>query len=61
VTVKTHPKLAGYFKMADAGVPVVAIKQKMQVDGYDPSWFDTPDAPSPLPNAPPKKDDYDSD
>ena len=46
---RNHPKLAGYFKMQDAGVPVVAIKQKMQSDGYNPDWFDNPDGPAPLP------------
>lgn len=63
-SVRTHPKLAGYFKMQEAGVTVSAIKDKMKADGYDPAWFDTPDAPAPLPAAPakdPKQTLYDSD
>jgi WASH complex subunit CCDC53 len=61
---RNHPKLAGYFKMQEGGVPVVAIKQKMQADGYNPQWFDTPDAPAPLPAVVPNKNgktEYDSD
>lgn len=62
-SIRNHPRLQGYFKMQEAGVPVVAIKQKMQVDGYDPAWFDTPDAPASLPavSAAGKKTEYDSD
>lgn len=47
VTIRQHAKLQGYFRMQEAGVPVAAIKAKMQVDGADPQWFDTPNAPAP--------------
>jgi hypothetical protein len=49
LTVRTHPRLAGYFKMAQAGVAVVAVKAKMKADGHNPDWFDNPNMPSPLP------------
>lgn len=64
-TIRTHPKLRGYFSMQQAGVPAAAIKAKMQADGYKPEWFDTPDSPSPIPtpkvNPADKKTLYDSD
>lgn len=56
LTVKTHPRLAGYFRMAEGGVPPAAVKARMAADGFNPAWFDTPNAPSPLPaQAPPPK------
>lgn len=59
---RNHPRLAGYFKMQDAGVPVAAIKAKMQSDGMNPAWLDAPDGPAPA-GIPPLKNDtlYDSD
>jgi hypothetical protein len=48
--------------MQEAGVPVAAIKQKMQVDGMNPEWFNTPDAPAPTSLQPLRKETlYDSD
>lgn len=59
---RNHPRLVGYFKMQDAGVPVAAIKAKMQADGMNPVWLDSPDqtAPSGIP-APKNATLYDSD
>jgi WASH complex subunit CCDC53 len=60
--MRNHPRLQGYFRMLDAGVPPVAVKQKMQVDGLNPVWLDTPEALAPAGIAPPKNDTlYDSD
>ena len=61
LTVRTHPRLAGYFRMQQAGVAVVAIKAKMRADGHNPDWFDTPDGPSPLPAVKPNENEFDSD
>ena len=66
VTTRQHPKLNGYFRMHEAGVAVGNIKLKMQVDGHNPDWFDTPDAPAPAslnqkPQANSKSTMYDSD
>jgi hypothetical protein len=44
---RNHPRLVGYFKMQDAGVPVAAIKAKMQADGMNPIWLDSPDQTAP--------------
>eukprot|EP00758_Cryptobia_borreli_P001673 Tbor_TRINITY_DN2436_c0_g1::TRINITY_DN2436_c0_g1_i1::g.2570::m.2570/K18463/CCDC53; WASH complex subunit CCDC53 len=62
-TIRQHPRLQGYYQMQEAGVPIVAIKMKMQVDGHNPEWFDTPDAPAPSAVKPPlcEKNFYDSD
>jgi WASH complex subunit CCDC53 len=61
MTVRTDPRLAGYFKMLDVGIPISAIKAKMQKDGIpDPNVLDTPDAPSPLAGKPMPKSGYDS-
>ena len=61
-TVRTHPRLQGYFQMAAANIPAVAIKAKMAADGYKPEWFDTPDMASPLPASAAKKiTEFDSD
>lgn len=59
---RNHPRLVGYFKMQEAGVPVAAIKAKMTADGMNPVWLDAPDAPAPS-GIPPLKNDtlYDSD
>ncbi|KAH9589420.1 WASH complex subunit 3 [Trypanosoma melophagium] len=46
-TMSTHPRLRGYFDMLALRVPDVAIKAKMQADGYQPEWLDTPDAVAP--------------
>jgi hypothetical protein len=59
---RNHPRLVGYFKMQDAGVPVAAIKAKMQADGMNPIWLDSPDQTAPS-GIPALKNDtlYDSD
>ncbi|ORC92486.1 uncharacterized protein TM35_000032390 [Trypanosoma theileri] len=46
-TMSTHPRLQGYFDMLALRVPIEAIKAKMQADGYQPEWLDTPDALAP--------------
>jgi hypothetical protein len=61
LAIRTHPQLLGYFRMQQAGVAVVAIKAKMRADGFNPDWFDTPDAPSPIPAPKKKENEYDSD
>eukprot|EP01006_Ploeotia_vitrea_P019370 TRINITY_DN51555_c0_g1_i2.p1 TRINITY_DN51555_c0_g1~~TRINITY_DN51555_c0_g1_i2.p1 ORF type:complete len:221 (-),score=62.98 TRINITY_DN51555_c0_g1_i2:454-1071(-) len=47
VLCKDDPKLEPFFKMLRFGVPVPAIKIKVQQAGLDPDLIDTPDAPSP--------------
>lgn len=44
ITVAKDPRYARYLKM---GVPVMAIKNKMVMEGLDPGLLDTPDAPVP--------------
>ncbi|EKF31408.1 hypothetical protein MOQ_004753 [Trypanosoma cruzi marinkellei] len=46
-TMCTHPRLQGYFQMLALRVPVEAVKAKMQVDGHQPEWLDTPYAAAP--------------
>ena len=45
--VKDDPEFATYFKMLRMRMPIGAIKNKMTMDGLDPSFIDQPDAPSP--------------
>lgn len=63
VTVSKDPRYARYLKMVQVGVPVMAIKNKMVLEGLDPNLLDTPDAP--LPGGPPgttnQQDDNSSD
>lgn len=47
VTVSKDPRYARYLKMVQVGVPVMAIKNKMVLEGLDPNLLDTPDAPLP--------------
>ncbi|XP_051547342.1 WASH complex subunit 3-like isoform X2 [Myxocyprinus asiaticus] len=47
MTVAKDPRYARYLKMVQVGVPVMAIKNKMVLEGLDPSLLDTPDAPVP--------------
>lgn len=47
MTVAKDPRYARYLKMVQVGVPVMAIKNKMILEGLDPSLLDTPDAPVP--------------
>ncbi|RNF25345.1 uncharacterized protein Tco025E_02228 [Trypanosoma conorhini] len=46
-TMCTHPRLQGYFQLLALRVPAAAIKAKMQTDGHQPEWLDTPDAAAP--------------
>lgn len=47
MTVAKDPRYARYFKMVQVGVPVMAIKNKMILEGLDPSLLDSPEAPVP--------------
>ncbi|XP_008299210.1 WASH complex subunit 3 [Stegastes partitus] len=47
MTVAKDPRYARYLKMVQVGVPLMAIRNKMVMDGLDPSLLDTPDAPVP--------------
>ncbi|XP_034382224.1 WASH complex subunit 3 [Cyclopterus lumpus] len=47
LTVAKDPRYARYLKMVHVGVPVMAIKNKMVLEGLDPNLLDTPDAPVP--------------
>lgn len=47
MTVAKDPNYARYLKMVQVGVPVMAIKNKMVLEGLDPNLLDTPDAPLP--------------
>lgn len=40
VKPQDDPKYSKYFKMVHVGVPVQAVKLKMQSDGFDPSILD---------------------
>ncbi|CAN9508422.1 unnamed protein product [Ophioblennius macclurei] len=44
MTVAKDPRYARYLKMVQVGVPVMAIRNKMAMDGLDPNLLDTPDA-----------------
>ncbi|XP_076862913.1 WASH complex subunit 3 [Brachyhypopomus gauderio] len=47
MTVAKDPRYARYLKMVQVGVPIMAIKNKMILEGLDPSLLDSPDAPVP--------------
>ncbi|XP_062860121.1 WASH complex subunit 3 [Trichomycterus rosablanca] len=47
MTVAKDPRYARYLKMVQVGVPVMAIKNKMMLEGLDPNLLDTPDASVP--------------
>lgn len=47
MTVAKDQRYARYLKMVQVGVPVMAIKNKMVLEGLDPTLLDTPDAPVP--------------
>lgn len=47
MTVAKDPRYARYLKMVQVGVPVMAIKNKMMMEGLDPNLLDTPDAAVP--------------
>ncbi|XP_031439208.1 WASH complex subunit 3, partial [Clupea harengus] len=47
MTVAKDPRYARYLKMVQVGVPAMAIKNKMVIEGLDPNLLDTPNAPVP--------------
>nr|XP_019947783.1 PREDICTED: WASH complex subunit CCDC53 [Paralichthys olivaceus] len=47
MTVAKDPRYARYLKMVQVGVPVMAIRNKMVLEGLDSNLLDTPDAPVP--------------
>ncbi|XP_069020896.1 WASH complex subunit 3 [Embiotoca jacksoni] len=47
MTVSKDPRYVRYLKMVQVGVPVMAIRNKMVLEGLDPNLLDTPDAPAP--------------
>lgn len=47
LSMRTHPKLKGYYELLALRVPADFVKAKMQADGYQGAWLDTPDAPAP--------------
>ncbi|XP_054609009.1 WASH complex subunit 3 isoform X2 [Dunckerocampus dactyliophorus] len=47
MTVAKDPRYARYLKMVQVGVPVMAIRNKMTMEGLDPDLLDKPDATVP--------------
>ncbi|XP_019738644.1 WASH complex subunit 3 [Hippocampus comes] len=47
MTVAKDPRYARYLKMVQVGVPVMAIRNKMSMEGLDPDLLDKPDASVP--------------
>ncbi|XP_042803461.1 WASH complex subunit 3 isoform X1 [Panthera leo] len=47
LTVAKDPRYARYLKMVQVGVPVMAIRNKMILEGLDPDLLERPDAPVP--------------
>ncbi|XP_028306198.1 WASH complex subunit 3 isoform X2 [Gouania willdenowi] len=47
MTVAKDPRYARYLKMVQVGVPVMAIRNKMVLEGLDSNLLDTPDAAVP--------------
>ncbi|XP_029019249.1 WASH complex subunit 3 [Betta splendens] len=47
LTVAKDPRYARYLKMVQVGVPVMAIRNKMVMEGLDPNLLDSPNAPVP--------------
>ncbi|XQJ26543.1 putative coiled-coil domain-containing protein (DUF2360), putative [Leishmania guyanensis] len=45
--MRNHPRLRGYFQLLSLRVPKAFVKMKMQADGFQGEWLDTPDAPAP--------------
>lgn len=48
LTLKSHPRLQGYYALAALRVPPEIVKARMAADGYNPDWLDTPFAMAPL-------------
>jgi hypothetical protein len=54
VSLQDHPDYSKYLKMIKVGLPLVVIRQKIQKDGYDPKYLDSPpDTLIPLARPPP--------
>lgn len=47
MTVSQDPRYAKYFKLAQVGVPIMALRPKMIADGLDPHLLNNPLAPVP--------------
>lgn len=47
LTVSKDPRYARYLKMVQVGVPVMAIRNKMLLEGLNPDLLERPDAPVP--------------
>ncbi|KAB0343339.1 hypothetical protein FD754_020265 [Muntiacus muntjak] len=47
LTVAKDPRYARYLKTVQVGVPVMAIRNKMILEGLDPNFLERPDAPVP--------------
>ncbi|XP_004675809.1 PREDICTED: WASH complex subunit CCDC53 isoform X1 [Condylura cristata] len=47
LTVAKDPRYARYLKMVQVGVPVMAIRNKMILEGLNPDLLERPDAPVP--------------
>ncbi|XP_063969944.1 WASH complex subunit 3-like [Lytechinus pictus] len=60
MTVSQDPRYIKYFKMINMGVPVDALKQRLLMDGLDPAYLDTPNAPAPPVNQESDSDDFSS-
>jgi WASH complex subunit CCDC53 len=45
--IKDDPTFTRWFTMLKVGIPLQAVKNKMQSEGYDPSVMDRPNDPSP--------------
>jgi len=43
---KEDPRYVKYFRLLKAGVAEGAVKQKMEMEGFNPDILDNPDAPS---------------
>ncbi|XP_061524073.1 WASH complex subunit 3 [Phycodurus eques] len=47
MTVAKDPRYARYLKMVHVGVPIMAIRNKMSMEGLDPDLLDKPNTPVP--------------
>ena len=47
VQIKDHEDFTKFFRMERMGVPVQAVKNRMALEGIEPSLLDDPNAPAP--------------